>query len=147
MLLGRWRISPRLIDYIFLLWLVGESHNKLCEWGGWGKWMLGRVQKIKRLLRIKKWSGDFQGNPPTFKTSTCEYGRKGYSQPSLMVLLQWFISAPWRFKFKHEHTGCFWIDVEAIISTVTLSSEPFTKVYEIDHVDGMALDKFVARKT
>ena len=51
------------------------------------------------------------------------------------------------FKFKYEHTDCFWIDVEAIISTVTLSRDPLTKVYEIDHVDGMALDEFVARQT
>lgn len=68
-----------------------------------------------------------------------------------MVLLQWFISAPKRFKFKYEHTDCFWrgfwIDVEAIISTVTLSRDPLTKVYEIDHVDGIALDEFVARQT
>jgi hypothetical protein len=59
-----------------------------------------------------------------------------------MVLLQWFISAPGRFKFKYEHTDCFWKDVEAIISTVTFSRDPLTKVYEIDHVDGMALDEF-----
>ena len=64
-----------------------------------------------------------------------------------MVLRQWFISTPGRLKFKYEHTDYFWIDVEAIISTVTLSRHPLTKVYEIDHVDGMALDEFVARQT
>ena len=64
-----------------------------------------------------------------------------------MVLLQWFISAPGRFKFKYEHMDCFWIDVEAIIFTDTLSRDLLTKVYEIDHVDGMPLDKFVASQT
>ena len=64
-----------------------------------------------------------------------------------MVLLQWFISAPGRFKFKFELTDCFWIDVEAMISSVTLGRDPLTKVYEINHVDGMALDEFVARQT
>ena len=37
-------------------------------------------------------------------------------------------------------------NVEAIISTVTLSRDPLTKVYEIDHADGMAMDVFVARQ-
>ena len=37
-------------------------------------------------------------------------------------------------------------NVEAIISTVILSRDPLTKVYEIDHVDGMAMDVFVARQ-
>ena len=64
-----------------------------------------------------------------------------------MVLLQWFISPPGRFKFKYEHTDSFWIVVETVIFTVTLSRDPLTKVHEIDHVDGMIPDEFVARQT
>ena len=126
--------------------LLKEGRPISCVSGGdEGKWMLGRVQKIRRRSGTK-WGLSRQPidlhNKPHVK-----YGKKGYSQPTLMVLLQWFISAPGRFKFKYEHTDCFWIDVEAIISTVTLSRDPLTKVYEIDHVDGMALDEFVARQT
>ena len=39
----------------------------------------------------------------------------------------------------------FLIDIETIISTVTLSRDSLNKVYEIDHVDGMTLDEFVTR--
>ena len=100
--------------------------------GDEGKWMLGRVQKIRRRSGTK-WV--FSWQPVDLQNkSQVKYGKKGYSQPTLMVLLQWFISAPGRFKFKYEHTYCFWIDVEAIISTVTLSRDPLTSVYEIDHV-------------
>ena len=70
----------------------------------------------------------------------------GFNLPTLIVLLQWFISAPGRFKFTYKHTDCFWIDVEAIVSMITLNGDSLTKIYEIDHVDGMALDEFVARQ-
>ena len=113
--------------------------------GDEGKWMLGRVQKIKRRSRTKwglsRQPIDIQNKPHV------KYGKREYPKPTLMVLLQWFISAPWRFKFEYEHKDCFYIDVEVIISMVTLSGVPLTKVYEIDHVDGMALDEFVARQT
>ena len=107
---------------------------------------IGCLAVCKKSKGNHEQSGDFQGNPLTFRHKPqVKYGKKGYSQPTLMILLQWFISAPGRFKFKYKHTDCFWIDVEAIISTVTLSRDPLTKVYEIDHVDGMALDDFVAK--
>ena len=70
-----------------------EGRPISCVSGGdEGKWMLGRVQKIRRRSGTKwglsRQPIDLQNKPHV------KYGKKGYSQPTLMVLLQWFISAP-----------------------------------------------------
>ena len=79
--------------------------------------MLGRVQIF--LKAVMNEVGIFKATHRPSEQTTGEV-------PTFMVLLQWFISTPERFKFKYKDTNSFWIDVEAIISAVTVSRDPLT---------------------
>ena len=50
-------------------------------------------------------------------------------------------------RFKYDHTDTNWIDVDSIITTVTLSFNPVTSVYTLNPEDADALNKFVTERS
>ena len=51
-----------------------------------------------------------------------------------------------RHKYRYIESDCLWIDVDAIISTVSLSYSPTTKIYILDEVDADSLKEFVSNQ-
>ena len=105
-----------------------------------GTWWLGRVQKIKRQCG-KQW-GNCR-NPIDMMNRTCVKGKKVSSTPSIMVLLNWFTKSPGHLKYKYEGSDTQWIDIDSVISTVSMSFNMRTNVYTLDDTDGKSLDEFV----
>jgi hypothetical protein len=48
-------------------------------------------------------------------------GKKASSQPSTMILLNWFSKANGNLKFKYDHCDSKWLDINTIFTTITLS--------------------------
>lgn len=105
-----------------------------------GTWWLGRVQKIKRQCG-KQW-GNCR-NPIDMMNRTCVKGKKVSSTPSIMVLLNWFTKSPGHLKYKYEGSDTQWIDIDSVISTVSMSFNMRTNVYTLDDTDAKSLDEFV----
>ena len=74
-------------------------------------------------------------------------GKKNSNPSSLQVMLQYFSKVAGLNKFKYDHTDTNWIDVDSIITTVTLSFNSITSVYTLNHEDADALNKFVADRS
>jgi hypothetical protein len=68
---------------------------------------------------------------------------KGVPAPAAQVLLKWFSKGLGRNKFKFNATDTQWIDVEAIISIVTMKLNATMGVYTITKDDRIALDEFL----
>ena len=62
-----------------------------------------------------------------------------------MVMLSWFNKAPGQLKFKYDHSDWKWIDLDSIISTVTMSFNSNTNLYSLDPVDAASLNEFMAK--
>ena len=59
------------------------------------------------------------------------------------VMLQYFRKLPGHLKFKYDATDSRWIDVDAIITTVTVEYNSSNDVYTLDLEDADALNQFV----
>jgi hypothetical protein len=62
-------------------------------------------------------------------------------------MLQYYRKYPRCNKFKYDHTDNKWIDVDCIISTVTMSYNSTNEVYTLDKNDSEQLSKFVTEQT
>jgi hypothetical protein len=72
-------------------------------------------------------------------------GRTSTSHGStqIQVLLNWFSKARVNLKFKYDVSDSQWIDVDSIISTVTLSYCSVSAIYTLDQNDANSLNSFV----
>jgi len=64
----------------------------------------------------------------------------------LYYLLNWFSKAPRHLKLKYDAFDCVWIDVDMVISTVTMSYNSSTKKFSLDDFDATLLQEFVNSK-
>lgn len=62
-------------------------------------------------------------------------------------MLQYLSKAARLNKFKYNYNDTNWIDVDSIITTVTLSFNRVTSVYTLNHEDADALNNFVADRS
>jgi hypothetical protein len=108
-----------------------------------GSWWLGRVQKIRRKVG-QKW-GLFR-YPFDLMNRNSSSGRKGSAPPEVMVLLNWFSKSTRNCKFKYDVSDSQWIDIDMIISTVSLSFQSINSIYVLDSNDANQLNDFVASR-
>jgi hypothetical protein len=78
---------------------------------------------------------------------TEESWRRNPNNPHIEVMLQYYRKYQGRNKFKYDHTDSKWIDVDCIISTVTMSYNCKNEVYTLDKNDLEQLSKFVTERT
>jgi hypothetical protein len=78
---------------------------------------------------------------------TEESGRRNPNNPHIEVMLQYYRNYPGRNKLKYDHTDSKWIDVDCIISMVTMSYNSTNEVYTLDRNDSEQLSKFVIERT
>ena len=104
---------------------------------------IGRVQKI-RVKVDSKWS--ICRHPIDLMKRAVQNGNKGTLSPTAMVYLHWFQQHVGRHKYRYIESDCLWIDVDAIISRVSLSYSPTTKIYTLDEVDADSLKEFVSNQ-
>lgn len=62
-------------------------------------------------------------------------------------MLHWFSEVPGHFKYKYDFFDFQWIDLEAMISTLTMTVNPPTNIYTLDQIDVHGLDEFVYYQT
>jgi hypothetical protein len=60
------------------------------------------------------------------------------------VLLHWFRKVPRNLKFKYDGSDIQWIDLEAIISTMSMTFSARTNIYTLDQTDAQSFDEFVS---
>ena len=75
-----------------------------------------------------------------------ESGRRNPHNPYIEVMLQYYMKHLGRNKFKYDHTNSKWIDVDCIISIMTMSYNATNKVYTLDRIDAEELEKFVTER-
>ena len=111
-----------------------------------GTWWIGRVQKIKRRFGT---SGNRWGpcrHAIDLQNRTAQVGKKGITLPTYMIMLAWFKKIPGQLKFKYDLSDWKWIDLDSVISTVTMSFNSNTNLYSLDPADVVSLNEFVAKK-
>ena len=74
---------------------------------------------------------------------TEESGRRNPNNPHIEVMLQYYRKHPSRDKFEYDHTDSQWIDINCVISIVTMSYNSTNEVYILDRNDFEVLSKFV----
>lgn len=74
-------------------------------------------------------------------------GKESNVQCNREVLLQYFRKVPGLNKFKYDHTDTRWIDVDTVITTVTLEYSCSTDVYTLATEDVDALNEFVTSRS
>ncbi len=74
---------------------------------------------------------------------TEESRRRNPNNPHIEVMLQYYRKHHGRDKFKYDHTDSQWIDIDCVISTVTMSYNSTNEVYTLDMKDSEVLSKFV----
>jgi hypothetical protein len=72
-----------------------------------------------------------------------ELGRKNPNNPQIEVMLQYHRNYPSNDKFKYDQMDRKWIDVDCVISIVTMSYNSTNEVYTLDKYDSKQLSKFV----
>lgn len=111
-----------------------------------GSWWIGRVQSMRR-VHVKQWGLLQQPVDLMNLMNLKETSAKQNSNTcNIQVMLQYFWKFPGHLKFKYDHTDTRWIDVDTIISTVTLEYNSTTDVYTLDSNDADALNEFVSSK-
>ena len=78
---------------------------------------------------------------------TEESRRRNPNNPHIEVMLQYYRKHPGRNKYKYDHIDSKWIDVDCVISTVTMSYNSTNEVYTLDRNDLEQLSKFVTERT
>jgi hypothetical protein len=63
-----------------------------------------------------------------------------------MVLLNWFSKYHDNFKFKYDVIDINWVDIDSIISTITMNYEKEKIRYWLNCLDAILLDEFVTNK-
>ena len=95
-------------------------------------WWVDRVQAMRR--RNGKQFGVLR--QPVDLLSRMEESRRKYSNnPHIEVMLQYYRKHPGRNKLKYDHKDSKWIDIDCIISTVTMSYNSTNEVYTLDRND------------
>jgi len=76
---------------------------------------------------------------------TTTIGKKNNNTCSILnqVLLQYFNKTKGQNKYKYDYSDSKWIDIECIITNVTLSFNLVNSVYIVNSKNTDALDKFV----
>jgi hypothetical protein len=108
-----------------------------------GSWWLGRVQKIRRKVGLK-WG--LSRYPVDLMNRNRSTAKKGTGPAQVMVLLNWFSKSTGNGKFKYDVSDSQWIDVDMVISTVSLSFQSSNSLYVLDNNDAKQLDEFVASR-
>jgi len=91
-----------------------------------GSFYIGQVQKMRRLYE-KKWGPCRQ--LIDLQARLVQHDKKASPTPTTQILLNWFSKVPRHLKFKYNLTNCEWIDIDIVISTVTMSYITNTKLY------------------
>jgi hypothetical protein len=107
-----------------------------------GSWWVGRVQGLRRKVGAG-WRGVSQ--PVDLLTRSGNIGKKSNSNSIIEVQMNWFNKAPGRHKFKYDHSNRKWVDIDIVITTVTLSYQKKEKLYIVNAEDAYALDNFVSK--
>lgn len=97
-----------------------------------GLWYLGRIQRMK----VKKGNSWGRLNQPVDLMN----------KPSITIAvhLNYFSRAPGHLKFKYDLTDSIWVDLETLISSVTMSYNEHHNVYTLDANDAEALAEFIS---
>ena len=74
---------------------------------------------------------------------TEESMRRNPNNLHIELMWQYYRKHLGRNKFKYDHQDCKWIDVDWVISTITMSHKPKNEVYTLDRNDLEQLSKFV----
>ena len=106
-----------------------------------GSWWVGRVQGLRRKVGAS-WRGVSQ--PVDLLTRSGNTWKKSNSNPIIEVQMNWFSKAHGRHKFKYDHFDPKWVDIDTVITTVTLSYKK-TKLYTLNPDDTVASDDFVSK--
>jgi hypothetical protein len=103
--------------------------------------------KLQGRVQAMRWRDGKQfgvlGQAVDLLARTEESRRRNPNNPLIEVMLQYYRKYPGRNKFKYDHTDSKWIDVDCIISTVTMSYNSTNEVYTLDRNDSEQLSKFV----
>lgn len=99
-----------------------------------GMWWIGRIQKMRKKV-VNRWGISRQPTDLLNKPTT-----------TTMVLLNYFSKFRGHLKFKYDVTDSKWIDIDSIISSVTLTFDRTQNVYTLNDVDAQALNDFVSTK-
>ena len=105
-----------------------------------GSYWIGWVQKMRRKVG-SKWGISRQHVGLLSKPSS--NGKKNGSSCNIMVLLYWFSKARGSLKYKYDASNFKWIDVDSIISTITMTYQPSFQLYALDNIDVECLAEFV----
>ena len=106
-----------------------------------GMFYVGKVQKM-RMKVGSKWGICRQ--PIDLMKRAVQNGNRGSILPTTMVYLHWFQKHPSYNKYRYVESDCVYFDVDAIISTVSLSYSTTSKIYTLDEVDANSLAEFVS---
>lgn len=117
------------------------SPSSVTEGADHGSWWIGRVQKMRRKVGTQ-WG--LLRHPVDLINRTTIAGKKNTNGCPIQVLLQYFSKTVGLNKYKYDHSDTKWIDIECIITTVTLSFNPTNSVYTVNPEDVDSLNKFVA---
>jgi hypothetical protein len=104
-----------------------------------GTWWLDRVQK----MRCKVGSRWRISRQPIDLLNRGGGTSNSHGSTQIQVLLNWFSKARVNLKFKYDVSDSQWIDVDSIISTVTLSYCFVSAIYTLDQNDANSLNLFV----
>jgi hypothetical protein len=69
--------------------------------------------------------------------------KKLAASASVEVRLNWFSKTLRTMKFKYDHSDCKWVDVDTVISTVTLNYNAAQKLYSLEPTDFRNLNEFM----
>ena len=73
-------------------------------------------------------------------------GKASKDGPRYEVMMYYFTIQAGRFKFRYDHADFAWIDMDTIITSVTLSFNASTKIYTLNREDADTLNSFVAER-
>ena len=118
----------------------GSPSNILQE-ADQGSWWIGRVQKMLCKVGIQ-W--DLLYHSVDLINQLAVAGKKNTNPSPIQVLLQYFSETASLNKYKYDHSDTKWVDIECIITTITLSFNVVNSVYIVNREDADALNKFVA---
>jgi hypothetical protein len=100
---------------------------------------LGKVQKMRHKVG-SRWGISWQ---PVDLLNRGGGTSNSHGNTQIQVLLNWFSKARVNLKFKYDVSDSQWIDVDSIISTVTLSYCSVSAIYILDQNDANSLNLFV----
>jgi hypothetical protein len=127
---------------------AAKSHSRMGRLGGpssvpvatsSGTWWLDRVQKMRRNVG-SRWGISRQ---PIDLLNRGGGISNSHGSTQIQVLLNWISKARVNLKFKYDVRNSQWIDVDSIISIVTLSYCFVSTICTLDQNDANSLNLFV----